>query len=102
MYHIILLHFCYYVIVSGTVCLSCGEVNGIVETGQCELMDNGTSLTNCSWPESCIAKEDIYEKCNVCIMAFKGKQSPYSATQFDGSNILFLYNIILKFSNPFI
>ena len=75
MYHCILLHFCYYVIVSGTVCLSCGEVNGIVETGQCELMDNGTSLTNCSWPESCIAKEDIYEKCNVCIMAFKGKQS---------------------------
>ena len=95
------------------MCLSCGEVNGIVETGQCELMDNGTSLTNCSWPESCIAKEDIYEKCNVCIMAFKGKQSPYSATLMKHVDdqgktlmgvicVLFLNTMIWKFSNPFI
>ena len=40
---------------------------------KCDLMDDGIGLTNCSWPETClVANDGIKDKCNVCIMAFKG------------------------------
>ena len=58
-------------LVNGKVCLSCGQTNGITSTGQCDLMEDG-GLTNCSWPESCLEKDGIEDKCNVCIMAFRG------------------------------
>ena len=61
------------IVVTGKVCLSCGQTDGITSTGQCDLMEDG-GLTNCSWPESCLEKDGIEDKCNVCIMAFRGNK----------------------------
>ena len=63
-------------------------------------MEDG-GLTNCSWPESCLEKDGVEDKCNVCIMAFKGNQTKkftfffYFEKHFFSRN--FLKNILFLF-----
>ena len=76
------------IVVTGKVCLSCGQTDGITSTGQCDLMEDG-GLTNCSWPESCLEKDGIEDKCNVCIMAFRGNKKNCSSEL--SKSIIFLF-----------
>ena len=61
---------------------------------KCDLMDDGIGLTNCSWPETClVANDGIKDKCNVCIMAFKGNLF-FLETLFTSS--YFQFNLVLQ------